>query len=210
MKYKNIAIVASGLKVPKMKRLIKKTSIIIAADGGTKNCLKCNIVPDYIVGDMDSITSFQQEKLAKCEIIERKDQNFTDLQKALQFAKTLKPTSIQIFSVFGKRTDHFVANLMILQNYSESANITIYDKGGEMIILKPGIHKFTDQRIDQIISIFSFQKVQQLTLKGFKYDLSCENFTSNFIGVSNVIKKSNCEISFIKGKLFYYKNYFIE
>ena len=50
------------------------------------------------------------------EVIQLVDQKTLDLDKAIGFAKTLKPRLILVTAAFGKRLDHSLANLLLLQN----------------------------------------------------------------------------------------------
>jgi len=66
----NILIVANGTIKNRnfYKKIIKKASIIIAADGGADNCIKLGISPNYVIGDLDSISNKAKEKFKKLVI----------------------------------------------------------------------------------------------------------------------------------------------
>ncbi|MBT3168992.1 MAG: thiamine diphosphokinase [Candidatus Cloacimonetes bacterium] len=199
-----IAIVCNGKRIDNLTEILKNVDTVIAADGGANFCLDNNISPDFIIGDLDSIKL--NCKIKNESLIQITDQNLTDLQKSLNFAEKLNPTEILVISAFGKREDHSIANLLIFQNFSGKAKLKILEKNSEMIILEAGNYFLKNQEIGQTISLFSFDKIEKLTLIGFKYPLLNETFQNNFIGVSNEILQNDCEVKFKTGKLFFIKN----
>ncbi|HIG20672.1 MAG TPA: thiamine diphosphokinase, partial [Candidatus Poseidoniales archaeon] len=73
-------------------------SRVIAVDGGVRHLRHLNIIPDVIVGDLDSASDsdldWGQENGA--EIIHLKDQDTSDLAKALNLCNERKWSHIQI------------------------------------------------------------------------------------------------------------------
>ena len=198
-----IAIIANGEKVNNIINIMQDVDIIIAADGGANICRSQKIKPDHIIGDLDSITLDNVEFFSKSKFVEITEQSHTDMQKALDYALTLNPTKIIIFSAFGKRTDHSLSNILIFQNYDESIPLEIYDNFGLMTFYTPGKYKLNLQQ-GQTISFFSLSPIDNLSLNGFKYSVNNANFSSNFIGVSNVVINQKCTVEFQKGKLISY------
>ena len=198
-----IAIVADGEKVNSIRQILKDVDIIIAADGGANLCRKQQIKPDYIIGDLDSITYENMEFFSDSKFIEINEQENTDLQKALDYALSLNPTKIIIISAFGKRADHSLGNILIFQNYYESIPLEVYDNFGVMTFYSPGKYVLKLQ-LGQTISFFSLTPILNLSLQGFKYPVDNSDFSHNFIGVSNVVINQNCTIEFQKGKLISY------
>lgn len=203
MKKNIVAIIVDGEKVQNIGEILKDTDIIIAADGGANLCRELQIKPDYIIGDLDSITYENMEFFSDSKFIKIIEQEDTDMQKALDYALSINPTKIIIISAFGKRTDHSLGNILIFQNYNESIPLEIYDNFGLMTFYTPGKYELTLQP-GQTISFFSLSPIDNLSLNGFKYSVNNANFSSNFIGVSNVVIYQNCTVEFQKGKLISY------
>ncbi len=198
-----IAIIADGEVVQNIGKILKDADIIIAADGGANLCRSQQITPDYIIGDLDSITYENLEFFSESKFIEITKQNHTDLQKALNYALMLNPTKIKIISAFGKRADHTLGNILIFQNYDESIPLEIYDNFGVMNLFTKGKYELKLQP-GQTVSFFSLSPIKGLTLQGFKYPVTEADHVKNFIGVSNVALMQNCTIEFQKGKLISY------
>lgn len=206
MSEKIIAILANGNRINHdlLKKILSNVSIIIAADGGAELCRYYSIKPDYIIGDLDSITKETRKKFADTKIIFEPDQNFTDLQKALRFSCTLKPDRIIILFAFGKRIDHTICNILIFQNYRENIPLEIYDGFGKMELYFPGKYDLIG-KAGETISFFSLEPIYNLSLTGFKYSISNKIFKKYFIGISNIFEKEKCQIQFDKGKLISYR-----
>ena len=198
-----IAIIADGEKVNNIEKILNEIDIIIAADGGANLCREQQITPDYIIGDLDSITYENMEFFSDSKFIEINEQENTDLQKALDYALSQNPTKIKIISAIGKRTDHTLGNILIFQNYDESIPLEVYDNFGKMTFYSPGKHVLKLQ-LGQTISFFSLAPILNLSLQGFKYPIVNADYSSNFIGVSNVVINQQCTIEFQKGKLISY------
>ncbi|MCF7858467.1 MAG: thiamine diphosphokinase [Candidatus Cloacimonetes bacterium] len=198
-----IAIIANGEEVQNIKALLKAIDLIIAVDGAADICRSQNVYPDYVIGDLDSISAESLNFFTRSKIIEISRQDNTDLQKALNFANSLNPSLIRIISASGKRTDHSVANLLIFQNYQGKASLEVWDNFGKLFIYGPGSHHLKLKK-NSTISFFSLEPIFGLTLAGFKYSLKDRDFKSNFTGVSNVTTSDNCKIEFQKGKLLCY------
>ena len=65
----------------------KGYSILICADGGANSARKMNVLPNYIIGDLDSTTKDTLNYFAgKSKIIKIKRQNDTDVEKCIKFA----------------------------------------------------------------------------------------------------------------------------
>ncbi len=206
---KIVVIIAKGEAFkPNLKDFISNTDIIIAADGGVINCKIANIIPDYIIGDLDSIQLDINKYFPYAKIIYNPDQETTDMEKALNLAISLHPEKIKVFSASGRRADHTIGNIFIFHKMinlisEESIELEIFGNFGKMKILNSGKHEIRG-KIDSTVSLFSIGPIQNLTLKGFRYDLKNQDFPNNFLGISNVYESKICHISFDSGTLFLY------
>lgn len=207
----NITIIANG-ENPEKKALdsaLKNCDMIIAADGGSRFCQKNNITPDIIVGDLDSSTHDLQSIFPHTRIIEMQDQNYSDIEKAVQTALTFSPKKIDVLAVTGKRSDHMLANILFLQKFyllHNEVDICIYDNWGKLRFLKPGKHKIKAET-GKTVSFFSLCSFEKLSLHGFKYELENYKNDDSFYGISNVYSESFAYVEF-KGKvLIWYECY---
>ena len=166
---KSILIIANG-EPPRdtlIKKLVDKSDCIIAADGGSNFCYKKNIYPHFIIGDLDSIDPETISHFKDAEIIRLAEQNTHDLDKAITFAKTFKPVVIRIVAAFGRRLDHSIANLLLLQSDSDQVILEFFDDQGQLTAIS--CDQTINLPIGQTVSLFSFLPVYGLSLRGFKY-----------------------------------------
>lgn len=186
-----------------------KVDYIIGVDKGLQFCYEHQIMPDYIVGDFDSLPPdiLQWFKVNKNIPIREYNpvKDATDTMIALRKALDEKCTEIWILGGTGTRLDHVLCNIQILKNaWMEKVPAYLVDKHN--VICLPIGQKFTLQKKEQYGKYVSFfplgEEVEGLTLKGFKYPL--ENYClRNFegLGVSNEIVEDEAKVSWEKGIL---------
>lgn len=189
-------IVCAGGPVEEMIDLTKFTenhTLFIGADKGTLHLLDAGIVPVEAVGDFDSVSSEEYEKIrSKVKKIDayRSEKNETDTELAVERALTYVPKEVVLTGVTGGRLDHMLSALHLLyrmQKKNPDVSFKICNAHNEFIIFLPGAHKITYHKELQYISFFAFQNtVSALTLRGFKYETDREKleigmtkFTSN-------------------------------
>jgi len=200
-----IAIIANGL--PPGKKLLTQTlgniDIIVAADGGAETCRDLDISPDFIVGDLDSVSEETKRFFSSASVILMYDQNYSDMQKAVAFALTKNPEKLKIYSAFGKRSDHSFSNLLIFSGMDIPVPLELYDNFGKLSLLHPGQHVITG-KTGQPVSLFSITPLQNLSITGLKYPVSRQDFDSFFNGTSNQFSEESAAVQFESGRLFVY------
>ncbi len=170
---KKAIIIANG-DVPKkseIKYLQKKGyAEIICADGGANSARKLNIIPDYIIGDLDSISKENLKYFnKKASIIKLKRQNDTDVEKALKFLIKKKFTDVILLGATGDRLDHSFCNLGIVIKFFDKINISILHKKS-FLRAYSGTIDFPTLK-NEVISLYGFDVKTKITSKGLKYPL---------------------------------------
>ena len=94
---------------------LAKDKLVVAADAGADRLLKYNIIPDQIIGDLDSISDKATTKLEEW-IVSNKNVQKTDLEKATNYAFEKGASEIQIIGWSGGRIDHTLAALGLAFN----------------------------------------------------------------------------------------------
>jgi thiamine pyrophosphokinase len=116
-----IVIIADGAYPKKkfIKDILIKAKFKIACDGATNKLIRHGIIPNWIIGDLDTInTKYKNQFIDK--IIHIKEQNTNDLTKAFNFIKNhrqLRQYPIIIIGATGMREDHSIANIGLLGQY---------------------------------------------------------------------------------------------
>ena len=178
---------------------------IIGIDRGLEFCYKYNIVPQYILGDFDSISpevlSYYESRDIPLERY-KPEKDATDTRIGLELALKLKSRKIFLLGATGGRLDHFMANLKsLLIPLEQGCQPWILDTQNAITLLDRGIKITKNQQFGKYISFFSMgDRVEGVTLKGFKYPL--EDYTllnTEEIGVSNELEDETGEITFRSG-----------
>lgn len=171
---------------------------IVVADGGIKNLVGTDIIPDEVLGDFDSIDeegkSFIEKNNIKIEKYpSRKD--FTDTELCLEVLLKKGADDIIILGATGTRLDHMFSSMFLLErlkkenvagkfidDYNEVSFIS-----NETVEVKKNKYKY--------LSIVPVSKEVCLTLKGTEYEvenLKFNRFTT--IAVSNEVKDEVAKI----------------
>ncbi len=201
---KSILIIANG-EIPQkgiFQKLIIEADCIVAVNGGSNLCYEYNIYPHFILGDLDSIDQKVSAHFHDSEIIHLQDQSRHDLDKAIEFTRTLNPERIMVIGAFGKRLDHSLANLLLLQSMSHDCSIIFYDNYGQLSLIQ-GTQQLNLQ-VNRTVSLFSFLPVFGLSLEGFKYSLQNQNYPEGFNGLSNLTVTNQAKILIKSGSIFLY------
>jgi thiamine pyrophosphokinase len=116
-----IIILANGHlpDLEKARTIVRADDTLIAADGGTRHALALGLKPDLIIGDLDSITEEERQKMENDGVRIAKysrDKNETDLELAIQYALEVKPEQIIIIAALGGRLDQTLANLALISD----------------------------------------------------------------------------------------------
>ena len=176
---------------------------IICSDGGANHAYSMNIVPDYIIGDLDSVNGniieYYKSKKVKFEKFPTKKDE-TDTELCIELSDKLKAKEIHLIGALGGRIDHTIANINLLyyirkrgitpKIISENEDIYIYGEIGDTISILP-----------------IKNDAKGVTLNNLEYPL--DDYDMEFsrpLGISNVMTDVNCSIKVKEGSLIIIKN----
>lgn len=166
-------IIANGDKPSKQNiNYLKKNGVktIIAADGGANSCYKLGIVPQYIIGDFDSISSDVFNHLKnKSEFLKYTRQNDTDVEKALKFVIKKKYETVYLLGGTGDRLDHSICNLGIVIKFFSKIRVIIIH--GKTILFPYADNVVLESTPDETVSLYAFNSKTRITSSGLKYPL---------------------------------------
>ena len=141
---------------------------IVGVDQGALFLMNHNHPIDLAIGDFDSVTDkefLEIEAYSKVTKKYRKRKDYTDLYLALEEILDLDYKKIVVYGAMGGRFDHSYANLSLLR----LGSVTIETEDLIMYALSPGDHRIRNKH--KYISFFALEDIENLTLRGFKYDL---------------------------------------
>jgi thiamine pyrophosphokinase len=162
----------------------EEASRVIAVDGGIRHLRLLNIAPDVIVGDLDSASDSDLDWGRKngSEIAHLKDQETSDLAKALNLCKERQWPNIQITGIEGGRMDHQLGGLASIS--AASAELNIKAELSNTTLTRLSSNQHFQQEFSGTFSLFSFGE-SVVTLTGAKWNLENEIINFSTKGLSN-------------------------
>lgn len=167
--------------------------LVIAVDSGYNNAQKLGILPDIVIGDLDSVEQLNFDG----EIIKyNPEKDETDLMIACEYEKNA--TSIDILTATGNRLDHFMVNLSLLEKLqSQNIDAKIIDEKNIISVLK-GKRKYDN--ISKYVSVIPITEAIEMSCVNLKYNADKLTIKrEKIISVSNEAIFDNFEIDINKG-----------
>ena len=206
---KTVVIVAGGI-FQNREFLMQEISkiddpFIICADGAARYVAYFDIVPDMIVGDMDSIEEEMLNDLiqrgSKVHMY-REDKDESDTQLALQHAMDMEPGEIVIFGALGGRIDHSLANISLLVMAAEKdIPAKIVDESCELFLVKDSC-EITGEKGSTLSLLPLSSEVTGITIRGFEFPLTDAVMRIGTpCGISNRLRETMGHISGASGYL---------
>ena len=115
--YAVIVANAPDLDAAPYAALLRAADLLIAADGGALPLLRLGLLPHLVIGDLDSLDSASEARLAERGVELRRfprAKDETDLELALLHVAGCDARAIDILGALGGRWDHTLANVALL------------------------------------------------------------------------------------------------
>lgn len=181
MKAKSALVILNGeLSAPRAARAAaRRADWTICADGGARHAAALRLVPDFVVGDMDSVS----RSLSRSGItfLNDSDQNRSDLDKALGLARRLGAARVYVAAARGGGLDHELVNFAVLEA-AETLDVRVID-GGTARLLGPGRHRLALKKGARF-SLLAAPRAR-LTLAGARFVLENELLVRGSRGLGN-------------------------
>lgn len=186
-----------------------KKPIIISADGASKILYRLKIIPDYIIGDLDSISqkALNYFKRKKVHIEKISEQEHNDLEKCINFAVAKRIKDILVIGFSGKRIDHTLNNFSVLKRNFKKSRIRFIDERFEIFFIDKGAKFDYKKGVD--LSLLGMPKAEGIETYGLKYVLNKEKLEFGVReGALNEANENVVKIKFHKGDLLVFKEHF--
>ncbi len=187
------------------RQIIKEAEIVICADGGARHVLRLGIIPDLVMGDLDTLREKEVKDLVSqhVEFIRYpRVKDYTDTHLCLLKALELGYQQIMMVGCLGGRFDHALANVMLLAlPQVREVDLRICDPLQEIFLIKPGM-TLTGQK-GEIISLLPLSEVVTgIATSGLAYQVPYGKFEMGICnGISNVFSEEKAKITLAKGLL---------
>jgi len=190
-----------------LKSCADAAQLTIAADRGLAAFDAAGILPDLLVGDMDSVP---QEALSRYAGETRRlncIKDNTDGEDALDLAIERGAKEITFLGALGGRLDHALANVMLLVRAKQRGVQAQILSESVRIICVDGCANLTGAKGDTV-SLLPLGRAEGVTLSGFFYPLDKHTLTSdNSLGISNVVSSDEAQVSLESGDLILFHYY---
>ena len=161
-------------------RVCQSAETIICADGGANALSKLDIVPEAIVGDLDSVEPQVLDRLvqrgARKVLVE--EQSTNDMDKALSHLLSLDTPSRHVlcWGAFGDRFDQEMQALNVLHRHKEASSsdkqVLLMTHGNFAVLLDAGTHRIQCAQLQgPYCSLIPMGAKRTVSSKGLLYDL---------------------------------------
>lgn len=209
---KALVITGGDLSGAWAERFIRENhyELIIAVDAGLKAAVNMGVIPDFAVGDFDTLDSgklqaYSEKFQGKMKFqIHKPEKDETDTELALSTAAEQGADEIHVIGALGGRMDHELSNIqLLLYARDKGVKAVIYDERNKIYLAEKEMRFDGNAQYGVYISFVPLTyEVHGISLKGFKYPL--DNYNARMgksILISNEIPGNEAFLSFKEGIL---------
>ena len=183
---------------------LKKAEKIICCDGAADKLIEFGMTPDYIVGDLDSVSEKTKTNYAD-RLVSSTDQETNDQTKAIEFAVKQGFRKAIILGATGKREDHTIGNISLLLDYAHKLEVLSISNSG---IFQAAIKSQTFQSFKgQQVSVFSLGIPSKISSRQLKYPLNNTILNSWWMGTLNECVADSFSLKFSEGKFIVFQKF---
>ena len=188
---KKVSVILNG-QMPINNTLINQinnSDYIIAVDGSANKLFDLEIVPDVIIGDLDS---FQKINNKNIKLVETPDQNKTDFRKTLEWCVEKNILNISIFGISGESEDHFLGNYYTLSDFGDKISWKAFT---DFSVISPcvGNKKFESFK-GQKVSLFCLKGSSTVHSENLEYPLQAYRLQPSDDAMRNISLKDHFTI----------------
>jgi thiamine pyrophosphokinase len=184
---------------------LQRAGTVVCCDGAVNKLVAHGLKPDYIVGDMDSITPQHATQYTHI-LYPLAEQETNDLTKAVYFCRAHGAEKVRIVGATGERDDHSLGNIALLAEYAALLHhvemLTDYGR------FTPLLTSATlESHAGQQVSVFCMTPLLPMDSEGLKYPLHGVAFDSWWKGGLNEALGNRFSLLFERGKVVVFRTY---
>lgn len=188
------------------RSLVSEKDYVFCADGGANHVKTLGIVPDLVMGDMDSVGDETREWLKGNNVEMRifpREKDCSDTELLLDHIFNEGFRDISVFAATGGRIDHQLANQLLLEKYTiQGACIRLMHRKGFIEGIRGNTEVLVTAKSGWLFSFFSLSDTAVVSLDGFRYGLDAFTVSRGAtVGLSNVVESDRAKIIVHKGEI---------
>ena len=180
---KNVSVILNG-QMPTDDTIIDQitnSDYIIAVDGSANKLFDLEIIPDVIIGDLDSLQNINNKNI---ELVKTPNQNKTDFRKTLEWCIEKNILNISIFGISGESEDHFLGNYYTLSDFGEKISWKAFT---DFSVISPCVgNKKFDSFKGQKVSLFCMKGSSTVNSENLEYPLQSYHLKPSDDAVRNL------------------------
>lgn len=181
---------------PKVLQALRDADRVVCCDGAAEGLSAFGRDPDFIVGDLDSVSPDVRERFAD-RLVHVDEQDTNDLSKAFYFCQFKGWDNILILGATGKREDHTLGNIALLSDFAQQAFVRMLTNTGEFIYIDSTqtIASFPGQAV----SFFQIAPDTRFKTEGLRYPLDGIDFPKWWQATLNTAEGESFAVTVEKG-----------
>lgn len=184
---------------PLARRCARMADQIVAADGGANAARALGLIPDLIIGDLDSVTPATRRAFTGVRTLRIRRQDNTDIEKALDYVRDHGGDRVIVLGATGGRIDMTLATLSVCWRYVSVLDVLIAGEGWYAVPLR-GTRTFEAPRGTRV-SLLPFGRCSGITLRGLRFPLVNGTLRIGEVAVSNVVRSRRFSVTVRRGNL---------
>jgi thiamine pyrophosphokinase len=190
---------------PLAVRAVAGADRIVAADGGLDHARAAGLVPDILVGDLDSVSADGLAWATATIAVERHPaaKLATDTELALACAASMHPQRVLLVAGSGDRLDHAIAAVGALgaDALADVPAVEGWWGSDHMLIARPGRCVHVDRPVGTTFSLLALHgSCRGVTIAGSRWPLIDADLAPLVgLGVSNEVLEPPCRVDVASG-----------
>lgn len=164
-------------------RAARRADLVVCADGGARHARTLGLVPDFIVGDMDSLPRPLPDSWKRTALRRDQDENRSDLDKAFDLIARLGCERVYVAGALGGSLDHELVNLSVLEKRGAKADLVVLGAGAARL-LGPGRSVLGIKKGERFSLLAA--PAARLSLSGARYPLKNQRLSRGSRGLGNL------------------------
>ena len=202
-KSQRVVIFAAGQLYAEYLRTLKKNDVVISVDRATFWLIKHGVMPQYGVGDFDSVSPAELKEIkskVKNLLVYPREKDATDLELAFDLVLKINPQNVLIYGAIGSRLDQSITSVFILEKLlKHGIKAEIADRNNSLRLIKETLSVKRKDKF-KYLSVLAYSSTAVVSVSGCRYNLLRKKIVrSASLGISNEIVDKTGEVNVHKG-----------